>query len=156
MNQKEERWRRIDELRDDMLQILTKPGGSLNPSAVIATVDEDGAPRTAPFGSIHAISSKLLRIVVNRYHDSLKNMRRDSRVMVCLTYPPEIAISIRGIAKIVAEPWNYDEHYAVVEISIQEIKNDLPQAVWIESGITISATGPFQEWWKGCYAELNQ
>ncbi len=150
------RWRRMTELQDETYKLLLKIGGSLNPSSVIATVDEDGSPRTAPFGSLHAISKQQLRIVVNRHHDTLDNIKRDPRVMICLTYPPDIAISIKGRAEVVAEPWTFDEHYAIVEIAIIEIKNDLPRSVFIESGITISATGPFVEWWKSCYEELNK
>jgi hypothetical protein len=149
-------WQSATELRDDAFHVLQKTGGVLNPSSVIATVNKDGSPRTAPFGSLHAVSKTLLRVVVHRHHETLANMKREPYVMIFFASPPSIAIGIRGSAKVVEEPWRADANYALVEISIHEIKNDLPRVITIESGIMISATGPFQEWWKACWKELKQ
>ncbi len=152
----EERWRRSSELRDEVYSILQKLGGVLNPSSVVATVDEDGSPRTAPFGSLHALNPRVLRVVIHRRHDTLANISRDGRVMVCLVCAPDIAVSIKGKGRIVEEPWGFDERYAIVEIDVEEVKNDMPMGIGIESGITISATGPFQEWWKTCWKEMHK
>lgn len=151
-----ERWRRSPELREDAFQIWQKHGGVMNPSSVIATIDEDGSPRTAPFGSLHALTPKLLRVVINKYHDTLANIARDGRVMVSLMCPTDIAVSVKGHARVVEETWSFDERYAIVEIDIEEVKNDLPARINVETGITISATGPFQEWWRACWNELSK
>jgi flavin reductase (DIM6/NTAB) family NADH-FMN oxidoreductase RutF len=153
---REERWRRLPVLPEEVYQVWQKEGGVLNPSSVIATIDEDGAPRTAPFGSLHAISPDKLLAVMHRYHDSLKNIKRDGRVMVCMISAPDSAISVRGMATVAEEPWSVDERYALVEITIHEVKNDMPMQIGIESGITIAASGPFQQWWKTCWEILTQ
>lgn len=152
----EERWRRLPELRDDLFNIMRKEDGDLNPSSVVATVDEDGSPHTAPFGSLHAITPKTMRFVIHRYHDTLANIVRDERVMVCLVCPPDIAVSVKGRAKVIDNPWKVDERYALTEIQIDEVKNDMPLRIGIDSGITISASGPFQEWWKTCWKQLQE
>jgi len=145
----ESRWRRLSELRDDAFQVWKKPSGVLNPSSVIATVDENNTPHTAPFGSLHAVTPRLLRVVIHRYHDTLANLKRNKRVMICL-------VSVKGQARVVAEPWKFDERYAIVEIDIEEVKNDLPMKIGIDSGISISAEGDFQSWWKGCWIALHK
>jgi hypothetical protein len=150
-----ERWRRSLVLRDDAYEAWRKEGGVLNPSSVIATTDEDGAPRTAPFGSLHALTPDRLRVVIHRYHDTLKNIHRDGRVMVAMVTPPDIAISVKGQGRVVEDPWKGDERYAIVEIDVQEVKNDLPMQIGVEGGITISATGPFQEWWRSSWEKLH-
>lgn len=153
---RQERWRRLPTLPEEAYRVWRKEGGVLNPSSVIATIDEDGAPRTAPFGSLHAISPEKLRAVIHRYHDTLKNVKRDDRVMVCMISAPDSAISVRGTAIVLEEPWSVDERYALVEIAIHDVKNDMPMQIGIEHGITIAASGPFQQWWRSCWEKLGQ
>ena len=150
----QERWRRSPVLNAAAVQAFSKTGGLLNPSSVIATTDEDGAPRTAPFGSLHTLSENRLRVVIHRSHDTLKNIHRDCRVMVALISPPDIAVSVKGEARVIEDPWSFDSRYATVEIDVVEVKNDMPMQIGIESGITISATGPFQTWWTTCWQKL--
>ncbi len=149
-------WRRSSKLNDDIFNIMRKDEGALNPSSIIATIDEDGSPHTAPFGSLHALTPTTMRFVIHRYHDTLANILRDERVMVCLVCPPDIAISIRGRANVIDNPWEIDERYALTEITIEEVKNDMPISISIESGINISATGPFQDWWAACWKKLQK
>ena len=70
---------------------------------VVATVDPDGAPHTAPFGSLRAVTPRLLRLACNHHHDTYANLRRDGQVSVVLLASPNIAVSIRGRARLVKE-----------------------------------------------------
>jgi len=45
-----ERWRRGPELPTDVFGVLHKPNRAINPISIVATVDRDGTPRTAPPG----------------------------------------------------------------------------------------------------------
>ena len=76
--------------------------------------------------------------------------------MVCMVSAPDSAISVRGTAIVAEEPWSVDERYALVEIAIHEVKNDMPMQIGIERGITIMASGPFQQWWRSCWEKLAQ
>ena len=150
-----ERWRKSPELRQDAFSAWQKADGALNPSSVVATIDEDGSPRVAPFGSMRAVNPRLLRFIIHRYHDTLANVKRDSRTMVAMISPPHIAVSVRGRARIVEEPFSLDEKYALVEIDIDEVKNDMPVKIGIDSGITISPSGPFVMWWKELWSKMG-
>ena len=151
----DKRWRRLPELPDDMFAAWQKLKGALNPSSVVATIDEDGSPRTAPYGSMRAINPRLLRFIVRRDHDTLTNLKRDSRVMVAMICPPNLAASARGVARIVEESFSVDERYALVEIDISEVKNDMPLRLDIDTGITIAPSGPFTEWWNAVWKSLE-
>ena len=59
-----------------MFAVLHKPNRAINPVTVVATVDEDGTPRTAPFGSVRAVTPRLLRLISARYHDTYANLAR--------------------------------------------------------------------------------
>lgn len=152
---KSERWRRSPELLEDAYTAWKKSDGSLNPSSVVATIDEDGAPRIAPFGSMRAVNPRLLRFIAHRYHDTLANVKRDSRITIAMICPPDIAVSARGRARIVEEPFSLDENYALIEIDIEEVKNDMPIRIGIDSGISISPSGPFVTWWKSLWSKMG-
>ena len=47
-------WLTSSELPHEVFEVLHKPNRALNPVAIMATVDPDGTPRTAPFGSLRA------------------------------------------------------------------------------------------------------
>jgi len=64
----------------------------------VATVDEDGSPRAAPFGWVCAKDGKILRFSTSRGHDIYKNIVRDRKVMICLMEEGNTAISIKGNA----------------------------------------------------------
>ncbi len=112
----------------------TAPG----PSAVVATVDVNGNPHTAPFGSLKAATPSLLRFGCDRRHDTYTNILRNSRVMVCLVAPPDIAVSISGGAKVAKERMDLVGTDSVIEIEIEDVKSDLIPGTTIETGITYS------------------
>ena len=156
LSEKQERWRRSPELLADAFKAWHKANGELNPSSVVATVDEDGCPHIAPFGSMRAVTPRLMRFIVHRYHDTLKNLKRDPRVMVAMISDPDVAVSIKGKARVVDEPFSLDTNYALMEIDIEEVKNDMPVKVGIETGISISPSGPFVTWWEDLWKRMSQ
>lgn len=115
---------------------LSKTG--LGPSAVVATVDVNGNPHTAPFGSLKATSPGVLRFGCDRRHDTYFNILRNSRVMICLVAPPDIAVSISGRAKVAKERMELVDTDAVIEVEIEDVKSDLIPGTKIETGITYS------------------
>jgi flavin reductase (DIM6/NTAB) family NADH-FMN oxidoreductase RutF len=135
--------------------VLRKPNRAIDPIAVVATVDSDGTPRTAPFGSLRAITPGLLRLACNHYHDTYANLRRDGRVMVALLAPPNIAVSIRGRARVVRERMNTDEHSAILEIDVEEVKNDMVAGA-IGSAITFFPRDEHQDWFEAALAEVEE
>lgn len=48
-----------------------------------------------------------------------------------------------------------DEHYAVVEIDVEEMKNDMVRRIQIESTITVSVLPEYQEWFEESLGELE-
>jgi hypothetical protein len=157
-SQARERWLRASELPPEVFAVLRKPDSAINPIAIVATVDPDGTPRTAPFGSIRAVTPGLLRLVCMHYHDTYANLRRDGRVMVALLAPPNIAVSIRGRARVVKERMDTDKQSAAVEIDVEEVKNDMirtPGAA-IESVITLFIPEKHIGWFLAAIGEIEE
>jgi hypothetical protein len=151
----EERWRRAPELPPEVFAVLHKPNRAINPITVVATVDPDGTPRTAPFGSLRAVTPRLLRLACNDYHDTYANLCRDGRVMVALLAPPNIAVSIRGQARVVKERMDTSEHLATVEIDVEEVKNDMMRRGAIDSAIRFTPPQDLMDYYLRAIAEIE-
>jgi uncharacterized pyridoxamine 5'-phosphate oxidase family protein len=149
------RWRRAAELPEEVFAALRKPDRAINPVAIVATVDEDGTPHTAPFGSVRAVTPKLLRLISARYHDSYQNMARDGRVMLAVVAAPDIAVGIRGRARVVREQMLAAEESALVEIDVEEVKNDMVRSGLIESGIGFKPLAQVQDWFDAVIGEAE-
>jgi hypothetical protein len=107
-------------------------------NAVLATVDENGYPRTAPFGLICAINRKTLRVGMNAKHRTYANILRDGKVMVCVMDADNISLGIRGDARVIKEgmdsiPWRV----GIIEIAIVEVKSDAITIAPITRGIQV-------------------
>ena len=150
-----EHWRRAPELPPYVFAALQKTDRAINPVVVLATVDADGAPRTAPFGSLRAVTPGLLRLACNQYHDTYANMCRDGWVSVALLAPPNIAVSIRGRARVVREGMDTGEHLAILEIDIEEVKNDMMRRGEIESAVGFAPPEELRGYYVGAIAEIE-
>jgi hypothetical protein len=147
-------WLTAPELPQAVFEVWKKPDRALNPVAIVATMDTDGAPRTAPFGSLRVVTPQLLRLCSLHGHDTYKNLRRDGRVMVVLI-SPDIAVSVQGRARLVKECMEVDESFAIIDIDIEEVKNDMAYRIVVDSGISIHAREKFKPWYDAVIAELE-
>jgi flavin reductase (DIM6/NTAB) family NADH-FMN oxidoreductase RutF len=114
-------------------------------AAIVATVDRDGSPHTAPFGSLCVVSPTTLRFGCDRKHDTYANIRRDGRATVSLVAPPDVAISIKGKAKVLKERMNLVDTDAIIEIEVEDVKDDLIPGAFIVSGILYSTAHHVKE-----------
>jgi hypothetical protein len=150
-----EYWRTATVLPSNVMSVWRKPELSINPVAIVATVDEKGNPHTAPFGSLRAMTPDKLRLICLRYHDTYTNLFRDGRVVAVLVASPDIAVSVYGTARLICERMEYDENYALFEIDIENVKNDMVRTVTIDSGIMITPREEFGEWFDWGISELE-
>jgi len=112
---------------------------SIGSAAVVATVDAHGGPHTAPFGSICFVSPRIMGFGCDRKHQTYENIRRNGQVVVSLVAPPDIAISIKGHARVAKERMELVNTDAVIEVGVEDVKDDLIPGSFIVSGILYSA-----------------
>lgn len=127
-------WEMTDELPRTVILALRRPVGEI--VAIIATVDADGSPRTAAFGSVRPITGRELRFGCDRRHGTFANVVRDGRVMVALFAPPDIAVGISGQARVLKEQLDCWPSDAAITIEVTTVKNDALPMAPVESGIT--------------------
>jgi uncharacterized protein YhfF len=148
-------WHTAPELPEEVFAVWHKPDRTLNPAAIVATIDPDGTPHAAPFGSLRAVTPRMLRLGTWRGHNTYANLCRDGRVAVAMVAPPDKAVSIRGRARVARERMSADERYAVVEIDIEEVKNDMTPAILVESAITVSIRDERRDWFQSVLGEME-
>ncbi len=93
-------------------------------TVVVATVDGDGWPHTAPFNQVIATDAGHLRLAINRLDETFRSLRDYGLAMVEVLEEGDIAAGIRGRARIMHEQMEADCNLAVVEIEIDEVKRD--------------------------------
>ena len=145
----------MTEIPKDALAVWRKPDRAISPVAIVATVDADGSARTAPFGSLQAVTSRLIRFASSRYHDTYLNICRDNRITVVLLSPPNIALTVRGRARVIKESMDSYENGAIIEVDVEEVKNDMVRTLRLDSGITITSQQGFEWWFDGIIGEME-
>jgi flavin reductase (DIM6/NTAB) family NADH-FMN oxidoreductase RutF len=93
-------WETDSELPPEVFKAWCKPDLAISPVAGICTVDSDGAPRSAPFGSLRAITPKVMRLCSWHGHETYRNLKRDGRVSMALI-SPDVPVSVLGHARVV-------------------------------------------------------
>jgi len=139
-----------EELSQKVIDIINRQATIV----VVATVDEDGSPRTAPFGWVYAKDGKTIRFSTSRGHDTYKNIDRDGRVMICLLEEGNTAISIKGNARISKKNLSVLDHCAMVEVGIEHIKSDVTGVANIFSGVKCEINDSHMEITKNIYNEI--
>ena len=150
-----EQWRTALELPPDVFAALNKPNRAINPVTIVATVDASGRPRTAPFGSLRAITPRLLRLACGNYHDTYANLCRDGQASVAVLAPPNIAVSIYGHARVVKPRMDIAEHLVAVEIDIEEVKNDMMRRGIIDGSVGFTPPEDLKGFYVGAIAEIE-
>lgn len=145
----------MTEIPKDALAVWRKPDRAISPIAIVATVDADGSARTAPFGSLRVVTSRLLRFATSRYHDTYLNLCRDNRVTVALLSPPNIALTVRGRARVIKESMDSYENGVILEVDVEEVKDDMVRTLRIDSGITLTSQQEFEWWFDGIIGEME-
>lgn len=149
-------WQTASELPQAIFEAWRKPDRAISPVAIVATVDPDGSPRAVPFGSLRTITPRLLRLCSFQGHETYANFCRDGRATIVLISPPDMSVSVCGQAHLVRERMVHDENFAIVDIDILEVKNDMAYRIKIDSGIKIHAKDQFKPWYEAAMAELEE
>ena len=75
--------------------------------------------------------------------------------MVALLAPPNIAVSIRGLARVVKEQMEVAEYSAILEIDVEEVKNDMMRRGSINSEICFAPPEDLMHFYVGAIAEIE-
>jgi len=96
-------------------------GGKL---VIVATVDPDGRPNSAPFSWVVAPDSRTIRMGINQGVATLHNIKRNGFVSLSIV-APGLFVTIKGSARVVKDAIEEAPlPTAVVEVQVEEVKDD--------------------------------
>lgn len=75
---------------------------------------------------------------------------------LALLAPSDIAVTIRGRAWLVKERMETHEHSAILEIDVEQVKNDMVGSGTIGSGITFFPQDDFKDWFEAALGEIDE
>jgi hypothetical protein len=104
---------------------------------------------------MRAVTPQLLRFACNRSHHTYANLCLDGQVSVAVVAPPDIAVSIQGRARVIKAQMDIAEHFAILEIEVEEVKNNMMRRGTIESGIGFAPPEDLKGFYIGAIAEIE-
>lgn len=102
--------------------------------AVLATVEPDGSPRAIPVSAIRRAGDRRALLALALRRGSLARLRARPRVALCLM-GPGFAVTALGAARVAAEPLPGAEFMAAVELTVDELRDDLGEHTLVHEGV---------------------
>lgn len=108
-----------------------------NPNRIIGiagTVNEDGTPNTAPISFIFAKDEQTLLIALLNTNTTTQNVKRNGKICIEILGASDLAIGIRGTAKILREPMESSSAMIMAEVKVEGVKQDTSPAQIVIQG----------------------
>jgi hypothetical protein len=126
-------------------------------TVIIASIDQDYRPHTAPFNHIIVQDPKHLRVAVSKSHQTLQNIRDNVYVALAIIDEGDVAVCIKGTAQVVKEAMDIDCNRVVVDIEITDIHRNNSQDFFVTQGIRIRhKSEPSLYYSRKIFRELRQ
>ncbi len=124
-------------------------------TVVLSTVTPERYPHAMPVHLLCAPDEKRILICLVKNHQSTLNIKDNGKVMVSALDGEDIAVGIKGTAKVVKEPMEANKAMTAIEIEVAEVKSDTTPTVIVTGGVSFKhrsekTTGFF----RTCFDEL--
>ena len=103
--------------------------------AVLATVDQELAPRAIPVSAPLRVGGNRIRLSLHRGRGSLARLRERPRVALTVLAAGDIALTARGRARVIQEAMAAAPDYAAVEIDVDDIDDHRQAEFVVEAGV---------------------
>lgn len=124
---------------------------------IIASIDEEYRPHTAPFNYVAVRDAKHLRVAVSKSHQTYQNIVENVYVALAVLDEGDVAVCIKGSAKVVKESMEADCNMGIIEVDILEIRKDNSHDCLVTQGIrTRHKSEPCLYYSRKIYQELVQ
>lgn len=120
-------------LPQDIVNLLNQ--GITN--VVVSTINDKGYPHAIPIGLITPRDSKTILMSFMKGHQSAANIKNNSKAFITVCDGPDLAVGIRGTARVIKEPMDGNQGMSMIEFKVEEVKSDTTPAASVEQGIRI-------------------
>ncbi|TGE32216.1 pyridoxamine 5'-phosphate oxidase family protein [Desulfosporosinus sp. Sb-LF] len=127
-------------------------------TVVVSTLTPEGFPHAMPVHLIFAPNDKTFRMALVKSHQTTTNIKNNGKAFITVLEGTDIAMGIKGTARVVREPMEGNAAMCMVEFDIEQIKSDTTPTVIVTEGINKKHRSPktadfframFDELYKG-------
>lgn len=104
-------------------------------TVIVSTVTEDGVPHAMPVHLLAAPNDKTIRMSLVKGHQTVANIKNNGQAFITVLEATDLAMGIRGTAKVVREPMNNNPAMCMVEFKVEQIKSDTTPTVIVTQGV---------------------
>ncbi|GIM27759.1 hypothetical protein CPJCM30710_04250 [Clostridium polyendosporum] len=104
-------------------------------TVLVSTVTEEGFPHAMPVHLMAAPDDKTIRMALMKKHQTTVNIKNNGKALISVLEGSDIAIGIKGTARVVREPMEGNDVMCMVEFKVEEIKSDTTPTVIVTDGI---------------------
>lgn len=123
---------------------------------ILSTVTEDGFPHAMPVHLLAAVDDKTIRMALVKAHQTTANIKNNGKVLITVLEGPDLAVGIRGTAKVVKEPMDGNAAMCMIEVKVATIKSDTTPTVIVMEGIRSKhRTEKTQSFFRSMFDELT-
>ena len=122
-----------NELNPILEELLAKKVSTV----IVASIDEDLRPHTAPFHYLVVHNPTHLLLAVGKNNQTYHNILKNSYVALEILDEGDIAVGIKGIGRLVLDKMESDSNLAIFEIEVHEVKKDNWLTHFVIQGIRI-------------------
>ncbi|MBI6872358.1 pyridoxamine 5'-phosphate oxidase family protein [Clostridium aciditolerans] len=102
---------------------------------ILSTVTNEGFPHALPVHLIAAPDDKTVRVALMSIHKTTENIKDNGKAFITVSEGTDIAVGIKGTAKVVREPMEGNSAMCMIEFKVEEIKSDTTPTVIVTDGI---------------------
>lgn len=104
-------------------------------TVVVATIDENGWPHTAPYNQIFAPDRERLVLAISRQDETYRSLKDNGMVALAIMEEGDVAVGIKGRASVLCEQMEANCNLAAVEVRLEQVKRDNSPHYLVTQGI---------------------
>lgn len=126
-------------------------------NGVLATVDRQGNPNTAPIYLLQPRDQSTLLLCLATRHQTTENLKTQGRFSLSILEEGDQAFSIQGRAKLVRQPMDANPHMALFILHVENVKSDTTPTVAVLRGVlTEPRSDKTTAFFQACFEEMER
>jgi len=124
-------------------------------SVVLSTITPEGFPHAMPVHLLCSPDEKTILMALVKNHQTTKNIMNNGKAMITALDGEDIAVGIKGTAKVVKEPMDANKAMVAIAFEVEEIKSDTTPTVIVTQGVRFKhRSNKTEEFFRMCFNEL--
>lgn len=104
-------------------------------TVIVSTITPEGFPHAMPVHLLAAPDGKTVRMALVKAHQTTANIKDNGKAFITVLDGPDLAMGIKGTARVVREPMEGNAAMCMVEFKVEQVKSDTTPTVIVTEGV---------------------